>query len=135
MIKKQLDTAKVVYFRKTFTIAGNPQEGKMFIAADGGYDFYLNGVLIGSQQQENPDVKGDSLDLHYLLQENFVQGANILAIASKDIETPKEHYGIRLFLEVNEVEDITAQFADPPLPPNDQLKESLFRRGRVVRSR
>ncbi|MBL7958907.1 tetratricopeptide repeat protein [bacterium] len=135
MIKRQLDTAKIVYFRKSFNIAGNPQEGKMYIAADGEYDFYLNGVLIGSQQQENPDVKGDSLDLHYLLQENFVQGTNILAIVSKDLETPKEHYGIRLFLEVNEVEDITAQFADPPLPPNDQLRELLIRRARVVRSR
>ena len=135
MIKKQLDTATVVYFRKTFTIAGNPQEGKLFIAADGSYDFYLNGVFIGSGLQEKPDVKGDSLDVQYLLQENFVQGTNVLAIALKDIETPKEHHGIRLFMEVSEVEDIAAQFADPPLPPNEQLKESLFRRGRVIRSR
>lgn len=134
-IKKFMDTAKVVYFRKNFTIAGNPQGGRMYIAADGGYDFYLNGVLIGSSLQEKPDSKGDSLDIHDLFPENFVQGRNILAVALRDNETPKEHYGIRLFLEVNEVEDIAAQFADPPLPPNEQLKESLFRRGRVIRSR
>jgi TolA-binding protein len=134
-IKKQLDTAKVVYFRKTFTIAGNPQGGRLYVAADGGYDFYMNGSFIGSSLQENPDIKGDSLDVHDLFPENFVQGKNILAVAIRDIDTPKEHYGIRLFLEVTEVEDITAQFADPPLPPNEQLKESLFRRGRVIQSR
>lgn len=134
-IKKQLDTAKIVYFRKSFNIGGNPQGGKMYVAADGGYDFYMNGGFIGSSLQEKPDIKGDSLDVHDLFQENFVQGKNVLAIVLKDIETPKEHYGIRVFLEVNEVEDITAQFADPALPSNEQLKESLFRRGRVIRSR
>lgn len=135
MIKKQLDTAKIVYFRKTFNIAGNPQGGRLYIAVDGGYDFYMNGSFIGSSLQENPDIKGDSLDVHDLFPENFVQGKNTLAIALKDVDTPAEHYGIRLFLEVTEVEDITAQFADPPLPPNEQLKESLFRRGRVIQSR
>ncbi|MCB0834190.1 MAG: hypothetical protein KDC45_12065, partial [Bacteroidetes bacterium] len=125
----------VVYIRKTFNVVGSPQGGRMFIAADGGYEFYLNGAFVGTHLGEERDDRGDTVDVHDLFPENFVQGKNVLAIALRDFVTPKEHYGIRILLRVFEVEDITAQFAEPPLPATEQLKPTLFRRGRVVKGR
>ncbi len=134
-IQKQLDTAHVVYFRTSFDISGSPQSGKMYVAADGSYDFYLNGAFVGSSLMEKEDTKGDSLEEQDLLPENFIQGKNVLAVVLKDIESPKEHHGIRLLLEVVEVEDATAAFADPAMPAGDQLKDIMLRRTRVIRNK
>ena len=132
-IQKQLDTAHVVYFRTTFNISGSPQGGKMYVASDGSYDFYINGAFIGSSLLEKEDPKGDSLEVQDLFPENFVQGKNTFALALKDILSPKEHHGIRILLEVNEVEDATAAFAEPAMPAADELKKDLLRRSRVMK--
>lgn len=130
-IKRQLDTAKTVYFRFKFDIPGVPQSGKVYVACDGYYEFYINGVFMGSTQAEPEDTKGDSLELTELFSENFAQGKNVLAILVRDNVSRKEHYGIRVVMTVTEVEDATAEFAEPPLPKGDALKNALYRRGRV----
>jgi hypothetical protein len=134
-IKKQLDTAHVVYFRTNFEIPGSPQGGKMFVASDGSYDFYLNGAFIGSSLLEKEDPKGDSLEVQDLFPENFVQGKNVFAVVLKDMQSPKEHHGIRIFIEVNEVEDATAAFAEPATPAAEQLKNFLLHRSRVTKNK
>jgi TolA-binding protein len=134
-IKKQLDTAHIVYFRSTFDVTGSPQGGKMFVASDGSYDFYLNGAFIGSSLLEKEDPKGDSLEVQDLFPENFIQGKNVFAVVLKDMQSPKEHHGIRIFLEVNEVEDATAAFAEPAIPAAEQLKNFLLHRSRVTKNK
>lgn len=134
-IQKILDTSRVVYFRTKFNIAGSPQGGKLYVASDGYYEFYMNGGFIGTALAEKEDAKGDSLEITDLFPENFIQGNNVLAFVLKDMESSKEHHGVRILLEVTEVEDATAEFAEPALPRNEVLKNMLFLRGRVVKAK
>ncbi len=134
-IKRQLDTAKIVYFRFNFNIPGIPQSGKVYIACDGYYEFYLNGVFINTSTAEPEDSRGDSLEITDLFAENLMQGRNIFAIAVRDNESRKDHHGIRIYLQATEVEDATAEFAEPPLPERKSLQKALVRRGRVMTQR
>ncbi len=131
-MQKILDTSKTGHFRMKFDVVGSPQGGRISVAADGYYEFYLNGAYIGAALAEQEDTRGDSLEITDLFPENFVQGLNVLAIVLKDQESPQQHHGLRVFLEVNEVEDASAAFAEPPLPKGDGLRDILYRRGRVI---
>jgi hypothetical protein len=129
-MQKILDTLKTVHFRFKFDIAGSPQPGRVYFAGDGFFEFYLNGAYIGSALAEEEDERGDSLEVTDLFAENFVQGRNVLAVVLRD-GSPQQRHGLRALLVVNEVEDATAEFAEPPMPKGDILKEALYRRGRV----
>lgn len=131
-MQRILDTSKTVHYRTKFDIVGSPLGGRIAVAADGYYEFYLNGAYIGAAMAEQEDTKGDSLEVTDLFPENFVQGRNVLAIVLKDQESPQQHHGIRVLLEVNEIEDASAEFAEPPLPKGDSLRDILYRRGRVI---
>ncbi len=130
-IKKQLDTSNTVYFRTSFDVVGSAQSGKLYIAIDGNYEFYLNGVFVGTALAEVEDEKGDSLEISELALENFVQGSNVLAIKVVD-GSPKARFGLRALLEVVEIEDPTAGIKEPALPSRDELRSILLRRGRIV---
>ena len=61
------------------------------------------------------------------------QGKNVLAILLTDDISLDAHYGLRAFLEVAEIEDLTAGFVvQEDLPKGKQLNEVLFNRGRVT---
>ncbi len=130
--QKIRDTSRTLYLRQYFDIVGSPQGGRIYIAADGYYEFYINGSFIGTALAEQEDTRGDSLEITDLFPENFTQGRNVLAVELRDFKTPKEHHGIRIVLEVTEVEDATAEFATPSLPKDEELKKTLYGRGRII---
>lgn len=129
------DTSRTLFLRTYFDIAGSPQGGRLWVAADGYYEFYLNGAFIGTALAEEEDTRGDSLEVTDLFPENFVQGRNVLGFELRDTKSPKEHHGIRILLEFTEVEDATAAFSAPALPAQDELKKKLYGRGRVSGSK
>ncbi len=134
-IKRQLDTTNIVYFRFKFNIPGVPQSGKVYIACDGYYEFYMNGVFLNTAMAEPEDTKGDSLEITDLFSEHLVQGKNVFAILVRDNASRKEHHGIRIFIQATEVEDATAEFAEPAMPDRKTLQKALVRRGRVMTTR
>ena len=130
-IQQQLDTASVIYIRKKFIVNGNPQGATIRIAADGYYEFFINGAFVSAMSLEKQDDAADTTEIHEVFPESLKQGENVLALVLQDSKTKDKHHGIRIFMSIREVEDLTAAYREPPLPPGTVLNDKLIRKGRV----
>ena len=70
------------YFRKEFVIPGNPTAGNVRITVDNEYVIYVNGVLIGSN---NDWYAAETYDIR----SNLHQGKNLIAVCGKDWGGPE----------------------------------------------
>lgn len=70
------------WFRKTFVIPGFPGTSQAFVRVDDAYDFYVNGILVGSKPTAIP-AGAQSYDITSCLHE----GVNVFAIKGWDIIT------------------------------------------------
>ncbi len=72
----------IAFFRKIFTLNGQPMNGKIFVTADDDYRVYLNGEYL-IDDEANQYAVLDSLD-YYTLEIAIKQGQNILAVDVED---------------------------------------------------
>lgn len=130
---KILSEANLLFVRKTFFVKGLPQSGTLYIAVDGYYDFYVNGSYVAGALAAEEDVSASKLETQTIPAANLKQGKNVLAILLTDDISLEAHYGLRAYLEVAEIEDLTKGFlVQEELPKGKQLNQVLFNRGRVT---
>ncbi len=77
-----VNTDSLVFFRRTFDLAGTPLNGAVYITADDDYRVYLNGEYLMDDEQNDFAVL-DSLDF-YTLEVYLKKGKNVITIDVED---------------------------------------------------